>query len=168
MAHQVSRPNYYNIIPTAPPMIPPASLAPIQPTFSFGTPNSNTCLYCLREEGQLFVNNLCQCSYYFHRECFMKYVRLPRNFYFCPLCRVAFIIPSTAIYFSKIANTAAQLNRDLEAQREIETQAIVNRSRQYDNNRRCLILRACFFIVIIITAILYVAFTASLTSWRRG
>ena len=160
---------------------PTALVKPTAPPVStHGYPETVNCIYCLSDEGYLFRNNLCKCSYNFHRDCFIKFMNIQKCTYNCPLCRGIIFIPSIPYCFSEMhcvvqpvirynSNTDIESQQSIDVQQNIELNKNIERNRQYNINRKYIILCSVILSILIIVTVLYVAFSAAIGSWRtRG
>lgn len=163
-AAQIRYNNGYAYTATVP-SAPPASTFFIGP-YSYMNIN---CIFCLGEDGAIFSNNMCPCSYMFHRECLVKYFKFPECIYMCPLCRTCVKLTSfDKDYINRFIQTSS-----IAANRTAE-EIVANDMRLFreDLERRQLRQRhiikfISFFLLLgVVIAILVVAFTAATTSWR--
>jgi len=150
---------YYKVIPTAPPITTEYA------NFSFNNSNTISCIYCLGDEENLFINNLCACSYYYHKECFIQYINQPRNF--CPLCRNEFLIPNATIFFSTTTTAAiaqpqspipSLLNRNLDGQ--LQEIRLVDENNTY--SRFFVRILICVCVLLMISVALYIIFSLTI------
>lgn len=138
-----SKMSYTRLLPSAPPApSAPPLFYPYYPQLE--AQYTYNCIFC-KNTNNLFLNNICKCVYYYHKECFRNYVVSSKNLYTCPQCFNLFFVPPV---------TFLNHNRQLQSK---ETDNKYNKIRTI-----CI----CLFILAIIIIILYFAFVASLNSWK--
>lgn len=129
-----------------------------------------SCIYCLGEDGALFLNSMCPCSYIFHKECFMEYLKKPVSIHTCPLCRININIPRR-ILFNDINLNKFIISKSIAANKHAKHLAMMERAvnkRDYNNWGRIIAILIFLILLFLLLFIIYVAFNSEYNSWRGG